>query len=161
MRWALSAVLAVIVAVSGTYAQNGEPVEHRIEIRPSFVVLVQLPQAYRTVYVGDPEIADVGAARTNTQVALHGRKIGSTNLIALDEQERVVFTATIIVGGGRQLGRMQIHNRSSLNAYTPYQCSSTGCRRVDDPLAEPLDPAWRTTVDPTTGTITTIRNPPR
>lgn len=126
----------------------GDVVQATISLRPGFVALIDFPKPFRTIHVGDPEIADVGPPQSDRRVTIHARKIGSTNIIAQNEAGDVIFEANIIVGRA-EAGRTQVHNRPVLSAYTPYLCTPHGCRRIDDPQAGPLDQPVQTTPNTT------------
>lgn len=58
--------------------------------------VIRLPEATRTVIVGNPMIADVSLQR-NGVVVLTGKSFGATNLIALDKSGGMLAESTISV----------------------------------------------------------------
>jgi pilus assembly protein CpaC len=66
----------------------------RIEVRKGQVI--RLPSPAATVFVADPEIADV-QAQSPSIVYLFGRRAGSTSLYAVDENDQVLLRTMVVV----------------------------------------------------------------
>ncbi|MGH6917217.1 MAG: pilus assembly protein N-terminal domain-containing protein, partial [Geminicoccaceae bacterium] len=66
----------------------------RIEVRKGQVI--RLPSPAATVFVADPEIADV-QAQSPSIVYLFGRRAGSTSLYAVDENDQVLMRTMVVV----------------------------------------------------------------
>jgi pilus assembly protein CpaC len=75
----------------------------RIEVRKGQVI--RLPSPAATVFVADPEIADV-QAQSPSIVYLFGRRAGSTSLYAVDENDQILLRTMVLVE----------HNLSGLRA---------------------------------------------
>jgi pilus assembly protein CpaC len=58
--------------------------------------VIRLPRRAATVFVADPEIADV-QAQSPSIVYLFGRKAGSTSLYAVDENDQVLVRTAVVV----------------------------------------------------------------
>ena len=65
-----------------------------IEVRKGQVI--RLPQPAATVFVADPEIADV-QAQSPSIVYLFGRRAGSTSLYAVDENDQILLRTMVKV----------------------------------------------------------------
>jgi Flp pilus assembly secretin CpaC len=63
--------------------------------------VIRLPEATRTVVVGNPAIADVGIQKSGI-VVVTGKSYGETNLIALDAVGNMLAESTLIVQGTNQ-----------------------------------------------------------
>jgi pilus assembly protein CpaC len=74
-----------------TIAPNGQI---RLEVRKGQVI--RLPRPAATVFVADPEIADV-QAQSPSIVYLFGRKAGTTSLYAVDERDELLVRAEVLV----------------------------------------------------------------
>src|SRR5205814_10179070 len=59
------------------------------------------------------------------------KKIGETNLVAVNRADKVVYRGTLLIGGG-EIGRINVHSRKSLHEYTGYRCSEYNCQRFGD-----------------------------
>ncbi len=59
--------------------------------------VVQLPAAATSIFVADPEVADV-QVKSSTVVYIFGRAPGSTSFYAVDSEDNVVVKSTIVVG---------------------------------------------------------------
>jgi pilus assembly protein CpaC len=77
----------------------------RIGLEINKGTLVRLSQPASTVFVADPEIADI-QMKTTGLVYIFGKKAGETALYAVDDRERVVLNTTLVVS----------HNVSRLRA---------------------------------------------
>lgn len=121
---------------------TGEPVQ----LTPGFTKLVRFSQPIATVVIGNPEVADA-RAQTDRSIAIVGRTVGVTNLIALDSGGAEIFSAIVIVGA-RDAGKVVVHTRKQLHEYWAYRCTSDNCVRVQDKL-EYLQPAAPIIVAPT------------
>jgi pilus assembly protein CpaC len=65
-----------------------------LEVRKGRVI--RLPRPVTTVFVADPEIADV-QAQSASVVYLFGRRAGSTSLYAIDENDQVLLRTAVVV----------------------------------------------------------------
>jgi pilus assembly protein CpaC len=66
----------------------------RIQVRKGQVI--RLPQPAATVFVADPEIADV-QAQSASIVYLFGRRAGSTSLYAVDDNDQILLRSEVVV----------------------------------------------------------------
>ncbi|HLF59066.1 MAG TPA: type II and III secretion system protein family protein [Alphaproteobacteria bacterium] len=84
--------LAVPAAAKAVMAAQGAPIE--IELNKG--TLVRLDHAAGTVFIADPEIADI-QVKSPTLVYVFAKKVGETTLFAVDEHEHVLLDAPITV----------------------------------------------------------------
>ena len=124
-------------------AQTSEPVQ----LTPGFTRLIRFDRPIATVVIGNPEVADA-RAQTDRSIALVGKAVGITNLIALDNTGAEVFTSLVVVGA-RDAGKVIINARKQLHEYWAYRCTSDNCVRVEDRL-EYLQPSAPVVVAPPT-----------
>lgn len=68
----------------------------RIGLEINKGTLVRLSQPASTVFVADPDIADI-QMKTTGLVYIFGKKAGETALFAVDDRERVVLNTTLVV----------------------------------------------------------------
>ena len=147
MRWG-SLRLCLLVAftwmasVEFPAAQTSEPVQ----LTPGFTRLIRFDRPIATVVIGNPEVADA-RAQTDKSIALVGKAVGITNLIALDNTGVEVFSSLVVVGA-RDAGKVIINSRKQLHEYWAYRCTSDNCVRVEDRL-EYLQPTAPVVLAPT------------
>ena len=139
VMWALPAPgLAQPTTTQPAPAQAATPTSEPVELTPGFTKLIRFAQPIATVVIGNPEVADA-RAQTDRSIAIVGRTVGVTNLIALDGGGVEVFNAMVIVGA-RDAGKVVVHTRKQLHEYWAYRCTADNCVRVQDKL-EYLQPA--------------------
>lgn len=136
-------------AIVTAQAPSGEV----IELRPGFTRLLQFDRTVRTVAIGDPDVADA-TVQSDRAALLTAKRVGETNLIAIDPNGTEIFRATVLVGGGA-VGRVVFHTKKQVHEYWTYRCTLSGCQRVEDkfefretpppiivaPQAQPVTPA--------------------
>ncbi len=66
------------------------------EIAVSEGITIQLPQPAQTIFIADPNIADIQAP-SNTTIFMFGKRPGKTTLFALDENGNKILSHSIIV----------------------------------------------------------------
>jgi Flp pilus assembly protein, secretin CpaC len=81
--------------VDGSAAHAAEP-ESRLEIAVGEGDLIRLPRPAISVFVANPEVADIQVPSPNN-IFLLGRKAGTTTLYAVDSGDRQVLRRTIVV----------------------------------------------------------------
>ncbi|MFC5555916.1 pilus assembly protein N-terminal domain-containing protein [Methylobacterium iners] len=81
------------LAVSAATAAEAPPV---VTVIVDNAKVIRLPEATRTVIVGNPMIADISLQK-NGVVVLTGKSFGATNLIALDKSGGMLAESTISV----------------------------------------------------------------
>lgn len=140
LRAGLVAVLGISFAQLA-FAQTSEPVQ----LTPGFTKLIRFERPIATVVIGNPEVADA-RAQTDRSIALVGKAVGITNLIALDNTGAEVLS-TLVVVGARDAGKVIINARKQLHEYWAYRCTSDNCVRVEDRL-EYLQPSAPIVVAP-------------
>ena len=91
--WKLKAgafLLAILLAppVAGQTLENSSSSRQSIELMVGQGRLLQLDEAAESVYVGDTTIADLRIVAPDV-VYVYGRKIGSTNLIAISAEHKM------------------------------------------------------------------------
>jgi Flp pilus assembly secretin CpaC len=92
--------LAALAVLIGVPEGHGEEL---LTLRPGLLTTVRVPEAVKggfTGFVANPEIADVYYGPKNVFVFV-GKKIGTTNFIAIDnENGGELYRATLTVGEG-------------------------------------------------------------
>ena len=83
---------AAAVAPSGVISAAGS----RVGVEVQKGTLVRLPQPASTVFVADPEVADI-QMKSAGLVYIFGKRPGETALFAVDDRERVVLSTTLVV----------------------------------------------------------------
>ena len=131
----------ILVRCHLAFAQTSESVQ----LTPGFTRLIRFDRPIATVVIGNPEVADA-RAQTDRSIALVGKAVGITNLIALDNTGVEVFSSLVVVGA-RDAGKVIINARKQLHEYWAYRCTSDNCVRVEDRL-EYLQPAAPVMVAP-------------
>jgi hypothetical protein len=138
----LIAALALTLASSGALqAQTSDPVQ----LTPGFTKLIRFDRPIATIVIGNPEVADA-RAQTDRSIAIVGKAVGITNLIALDNAGAEVFSSLVVVGA-RDAGKVIINSRRTLHEYWAYRCTADNCVRVEDRL-EYLQPSAPIVVAP-------------
>src|SRR5262249_26759081 len=104
-------MLCAFLAVQFDFAlaQNAEPVQ----LTPGFTKLIRFDRPIATVVIGNPEVADA-RAQTDRSIALVGKAVGITNLIALDNTGAEVFSSLVVVGA-RDAGKVIVNARRQLH----------------------------------------------
>jgi Flp pilus assembly secretin CpaC len=103
-----------------------------IEIPLDQVRIVTFASPVKTVYVGNPVIADVTVIDT-THVFLLGKNLGTTNIIALDAKGNETFSNQISVG--ERPGMAVTLQRGT--ARTTMSCTSVQCDLAPTPGDDP------------------------
>ena len=117
-----------VLAICGSNSHAAEP----IKLRPGFTKLITFDRPVTTVSIGNPAVADT-TPQSDRAVLLTGKAVGSTNVIALDDAQKIVFDATVIVGS-QSAGKVLIYSKpKQLHQYWAYHCTPV-CERVDDPI---------------------------
>ena len=141
IRLLISALALTLVSLDASLAQTSEPVQ----LTPGFTKLIRFDRPIATIVIGNPEVADA-RAQTDRSIALVGKAVGSTNLIALDQAGAEVFSSLVVVGA-RDAGKVIINSRRTLHEYWAYRCTADNCVRVEDRL-EYLQPTAPIVVAP-------------
>ena len=141
LRSGLLAIVAIALSIEFAFAQTSEAVQ----LTPGFTRLIRFDRPISTVVIGNPEVADA-RAQTDRSIALVGKAVGITNLIALDNNGAEVFSSLVVVGA-RDAGKVIINSRKQLHEYWAYRCTSDNCVRVEDRL-EYLQPSAPVVVAP-------------
>lgn len=124
-------VLAILIVPS--HAETLTTDTKELVMQPGFAIIITLSRPYKTAVIGDPTVADINP-QSDRVLSISARKLGTTNLIILDERGAEVHSANIIVGA-REIGRVNVHSSGrDVQAYTPYQCTPVSCVRVKDEL---------------------------
>ncbi len=97
-RAALGGLLAALLALLtfGQPAGAQEGLRRHIAIEVNKGRIIRLDQPVKTVFIANPNIADV-QIKSPTLIYLTGRRPGETTLIAVDEQDRILFNAGLTV----------------------------------------------------------------
>ncbi|MBI3453897.1 MAG: pilus assembly protein N-terminal domain-containing protein, partial [Rhodospirillales bacterium] len=101
--WLLAALAMAMMTVAPTaWAQPANPVEivgpsaTPLQIEAQKGQLLRLPRAAQSVFVADPEVADV-QVKSPTLIYVFGKKAGETTLYAVDAREAVLLNARVVV----------------------------------------------------------------
>jgi len=124
----LGTVLLTVASADIAVAQA--PTGEVIELRPGFTRLLQFDRSVRTVAIGNPDVADA-TVQSDRAALLTAKRVGETNLIAIDPSGAEIFRATVLVGGG-EIGRVVFHTKKQIHEYWTYRCTLSGCQRVAD-----------------------------
>jgi hypothetical protein len=145
LRLVITALALTLVSISTPQAQTSEPVQ----LTPGFTKLIRFSRPITTVIIGNPEVADA-RAQTDRSIALVGKAVGVTNLIALDNTGAEVFGSLVVVGA-RDAGKVVVNSRRTLHEYWAYRCTADNCVRVEDRLEylQPVAPIVVAPVAPT------------
>jgi pilus assembly protein CpaC len=92
---ALVVTTAPLPAVAASEIVTGDGTEFSVEVGKGR--LIKLDRPATTVFIADPEVADV-VVKSPTLVYLVGKAPGGTTLYAIDASERVVLNANVSVG---------------------------------------------------------------
>jgi pilus assembly protein CpaC len=106
-RAALVALTVTMVAGAAEAALQGRAVPTNgdpIAIELNEGQLLRLDRGMASVFIANPEIADV-TAKSDRLLYLFGRKVGTTTLFALDSNDNVIANVTVTVN--HSLGRLQ------------------------------------------------------
>jgi len=93
-RWGLLSVTVLTIAIFGAAAAQADGLTVAIDSAR----LLRLPARVATVVIGNPLIADASLQRGGVLV-ITGKGYGTTNLLALDRDGRVVLDKTVQVKG--------------------------------------------------------------
>jgi len=98
--------------------------------------IIKLKSAASTVFVANPDVADVQVKTGNT-IYIFGKKPGETVLYAVDEQDRVLLNTVVVVG--HPVGRV-VSNVASMRGGSGIQATTVGGAvvlqgRSDNPAA--------------------------
>jgi hypothetical protein len=108
-------VSLAVLALSGASA-------HEIRVPIDEVRIITFPSEVKTVYVGNPAIADVTVIDAH-RVFIMGKVFGSTNLVALDPQGHASVSERVSVYG-KAAGMVTVH---SANAQRTFVCAEARC----------------------------------
>src|SRR5690606_29003475 len=90
------ALMAAIALPSGAQGASVKGPNGTIEIEVSNGTLIQLSQPASSVFIADPEVADL-QVKSPRMVYVFGKKAGSTSLYALSGKDEVLYSGTIRV----------------------------------------------------------------
>jgi Flp pilus assembly secretin CpaC len=110
--------------------------ERCIEMETGHTALFRLDKPFKALFVGDPTVADAVVQDQTTFLLNAKQREGRTNIIALDDQTNVVWTASIVVTGPPDplpVGRVRVHGKSKdAHEYWVYACTDNGCQRLKE-----------------------------
>ena len=143
IRTAIYATFACVV--SGTVsAQQASPNcsraeargERCIEMETGHTTLFRIDKPFKAIFVGDPTVADAVTQDQYTFLLNAKQREGRTNLIALDDQTNIIFSASIVVTGPPDplpVGRVKISGKGKdAHEYWIYACTDTACQRLKE-----------------------------
>ena len=106
-------------------AFGGSASAHEIRIPIDEVRIVTFPSEVKTVYVGNPSIADVTVIDAH-RVFIMGKVFGSTNLVALDPQGHATTSERVTVFG-KAAGVVTVHHGGSAGVQRTFVCAEARC----------------------------------
>jgi hypothetical protein len=96
----------ILLSLSVSFSEPARAQTETIQIDRGFSKILRLPHPAHLVAVGDPTVADATIGTDNTLV-LTAKKIGATNVIALDQVGKEIYMATVGVGDERSKIRIR------------------------------------------------------
>ncbi len=124
-----AAVLLSTSALAQPDAINGTSTV-RVQRGIASVYRIDTGQAFKSVNIGDPRIADI-VPLTDRSLLIQGHVTGTTNLIFLDNQSIPIKEVVVIVDE-QGAGFVRIHNKALINSYTTFSCWNNGCQFVNE-----------------------------
>lgn len=104
-----------------------------VSVDPGFARILRFDKPFRTILVGDENVARVAAQSDRVLSVVATAPNGTTNLIVLDEGGNELFSGTIRVAG-RSVHRVEIASKKLTHEYWTYYCTATSCHRTKDPF---------------------------
>jgi hypothetical protein len=151
----IAVFLSCELAESQTFQDQGPTRVSEITIVPGRVRVVPLPRSGTAIHVGDDTVVSAQPGVMANTIVVRAIKPGSTNIVVLDDNDRTILDATILVPGNTTPGgtNVRIHSKcgasagsgasagtcsNPINEYWAYHCTPTGCIRTDDPHEGPV-----------------------
>lgn len=106
-----SSVLALACMIMANPAASGE----RVEVLLDQARVVTLPANAKTMILGNPAIADITLLKRGGALVITGKSYGETNLIALDNDGKLVVESTIRVSASG--GKLMVQRGMERNSY--------------------------------------------
>ena len=145
MKQAALALIAVFLscelAESQTLQDRGPSQVPEIAIAPGRVTVIPLPRSAKGIYVGEPDIVSALPGGMSNTLVVTAKKPGSTNIVVLDNDDRTILDATILVPAStnvRMYSKTAGKGEALVHEYWAYYCTPTGCTRTDDPHEGPV-----------------------
>ena len=107
----LSPVAALACMIMASPATSGE----RVEVQLDQARVVTLPANAKTMILGNPAIADITLLKRGGALVITGKSFGETNLIALDNDGKLVVESTIRVSASG--GKLMVQRGMQRNSY--------------------------------------------
>jgi pilus assembly protein CpaC len=95
-RLAQAIAVSLLAVSSPASAFDAAPTTTAVDVGVHKGTLLRLSQPAATVFVADPAVADV-ESRSQKSLFIYGKKVGTTTLMVLDENEKPLINATIQV----------------------------------------------------------------
>ncbi|MCC5995797.1 MAG: pilus assembly protein N-terminal domain-containing protein [Oceanicaulis sp.] len=126
---------ALIAALALTALIAAPAAAQVFRVPADHAALIRLPGEAAAIVVGNPAIADANLYDART-IFITGKRFGRTNLIALNAQGRVLYTADLAVTGNDR-GVVQVFRNNTRSSYV----CAPDCQAIPT-LAD--DAAWNT-----------------
>src|SRR6476620_12780138 len=97
----------ILLSLSVSFSEPARAQTETIQIDRGFSKILRLNHPAHLVAVGDPTVADVTIGTDNTTLVLTAKKIGATNVIALDQVGKEIYMAAVDVGDERSKIRVR------------------------------------------------------
>ncbi|MGP1275929.1 MAG: pilus assembly protein N-terminal domain-containing protein [Caulobacterales bacterium] len=104
-------IVAAVLALGLAGAVQARP----FEVPADHTALIRLPGDAAAIVIGNPNVADATLYDART-IFVTGRVFGRTNMIALDDNGRVLYTSDLVVtNSGR--GSVQVYRNTERQSY--------------------------------------------
>jgi Flp pilus assembly secretin CpaC len=117
--------MAAVLLASGAAMAQPE-----IHVTEGFVRHMEYSEPIGSVSVGDAKIADV-LPLTDREFLIQSHKIGTTNLLMLSKDKKVLDEIIIVVDRPIS-GLVRVHNKALINSYTEFSCAWNGCQYIGE-----------------------------
>jgi Flp pilus assembly secretin CpaC len=122
MRTAI--IASLLLASTSAMAQP------EIHVTEGFVRHLEYSETIGSVSIGDTSVADAIPLSDHT-LLVQSHKIGTTNLLFLSKDKRVLDEIIIVVDRPVS-GLTRVHNKALINSYTEYSCTAIGCQYIGE-----------------------------
>ncbi len=112
-RWVPFSTVLLVAAIVGPVAAHAD----NLTVAINSARLLRLPGQVATVVIGNPMIADASLQRGGVLV-ITGKGYGTTNLLALDRDGRVVLDKTVRVQGPRHKDLVVVYRGMNRESYS-------------------------------------------
>jgi Flp pilus assembly secretin CpaC len=119
-----------VIIATALLASTAAIAQPEIHVTEGFVRHLEYSEPIGSVSVGDAKVADV-LPLTDREFLVQSHKIGTTNLLMLSKDKKVLDEIIIVVDRPIS-GLVRIHNKALINSYTEFSCAENGCQYVGE-----------------------------